>query len=114
MEIVGEDEASVNTITHLLQKLRVRLENTKERLNKLNETYEQDITAQNLKMGPARHEFRTAGGDGVMSGKQLQESTHSAKPVPPFQFLKQDLLTNESDKKRLNDIWDWTKSFSFK
>ena len=114
MEIVGDDKASVNTITHLLQKLRVRLENRNERLTKLNETYEQDITAQNLKMGPVRHEFRTAGGDGVLSGKQLQESTHSAKPVPPFPFLKQDLLTNESDKKRLNDIWDWTKSISFK
>ena len=61
-------------------------------------------------MGPVKHEYRTAGGDGVLSGKQYQESANSAKPVPPFPFLKEDLLINESDKKRLDNIWEWTKS----
>lgn len=110
MEIVGADTASINTVNFFLHKLQVRLDNRHDRLNKLNETFETDTTAQNLKMGPVKHEYRTAGGDGVLSGKQYQESANSAKPVPPFPFLKEDLLINESDKKRLDNIWEWTKS----
>jgi hypothetical protein len=57
-------------------------------------------------MGPVKHEYRTAGGDGVLAGKQIQESLYSAKPVPPFPFLRENLLTSEADRDRLNDIWD--------
>jgi hypothetical protein len=61
-------------------------------------------------MVPVKHEYRTAGGDGSLSGKQHQDSVNSAKPVPPFPFREEDLLMNENDKQRLIDIWDWTKS----
>jgi hypothetical protein len=83
-------------------------------LGLLNAEYETDITAQNLKMGPVKHEFRTAAADGVLSGKQLQESTQSAKPVPPFPFCKEDLLTNEVDKQQLNNIWEWSRSINMR
>ena len=61
-------------------------------------------------MGPVKHEYRTAGGDGVLSGRQYQDPTTSAKPVPPFPFRKENLLTSEEDRQRLSNIWDWTKS----
>jgi hypothetical protein len=80
------------------------------RLDVLNDSFATDITAQNLGMGPVKHEYRTAGGDGVLSGTQSQESKNSAKPVPPFPFLKENLLTSDADRQRLNNIWDWSRS----
>ena len=109
-DIVASDPASINTVNHFLDKIRTELQNRQARLNLLTAFYEKDVTAQNLKMGPVKHEYRTAGEDGVLAGKQVQESMHSAKPVPPFPFLNENLLTSEADKDRLNDIWEWTKS----
>ena len=101
-------------VQHFENKIRKSRGHRQERLGLLNEVYETDITAQNLKMGPVKREFRTAGSDGVLSGKQLQESAHSAKPVPPFPFCKEDLLTSEEDVKRLNDVWEWSRSINTK
>ena len=109
MNIVSSDLSSINAGNHLLGKFTDRLQKRQQRLDLLNESLQCDITAQNLKMGPVK-EYRTAGGDGVLSGKQYQESSTSAKPVPPFSFRKEDLLTSDEDKQRLNNIWDWTKS----
>jgi hypothetical protein len=63
-------------------------------------------------MEPVKHEYRTAGADGVLSGIQLQESENSAKPVPPFPFLKEELLSSDEDKQRLNNIWEWSRSIN--
>lgn len=101
-----------HTVNHFLDKIRSTLQNRQGRLNLLTAFFEKDTTAQNLKMGPVKHEYRTAGGDGVLAGKQMQESLYSAKPVPPFPFVKENLLTSEADRDRLNDIWDWTKSIN--
>ena len=107
IDIVATDTASVNTVNHFLDKIRTKLQNRQGRLNSLTILFEKDITVQNLKMGPVKHEYRTAGGDGVLAGKQIQESLYSAKSVPPFPFFKENLLTSEADR---DDIWDWTKS----
>ena len=112
--VVPSDLSSMNAVCHFENKIRKSREQRQNRLGLLNEVYETDITAQNLKIGPVKHEFRTAGSDSVLSGKQLQESTYSAKPVPPFPFCKEDLLTNEEDMKRLNDIWEWSRSINKK
>jgi hypothetical protein len=93
-----------------LDKTHKRRDNREARLNKISEKYVCDVWAQNLKMVPVKHEYKTAGGDGSLSGKQHQDSVNSAKPVPPFPFREEDLLMNENDKQRLIDIWDWTKS----
>jgi hypothetical protein len=111
-EILSSDESTNNATEHFMEKIRIRLENRQERLNELNTIFETDETAKNLKMGPVKHEYRTAGADGVLSGIQLQETEHSAKPVPPFPFLKEDLLSTNEDKERLNDIWEWSRSIN--
>lgn len=98
--VVSSDSSSMYAVQHFENKIRKSPEHRQERLGLLNEVYETDITAQNLKMGPVKHKFRTAGSDGVLSGKQLQESAHSAKPVSPSPFCKEDLLTSEEDVKR--------------
>ena len=112
--IASSDSSSMNSANHFFSKIQKGRDQRQERLGLLNEEYETDITAQNLKMGPVKHEFRTAGADGVLSGKQLHESTQSAKPVPPFPFCKENLLTSEVDKQRLNNIWEWSRSISMR
>ena len=79
-------------VQHFENKIRKSREHRQERLGLSNEVYETGITAQNLKMGPVKREFRTAGSDGVLSGKRLQELAHSAKPVPPFSFCKEEFI----------------------
>jgi hypothetical protein len=110
LDIVSSDPSTVNAGQHLYDKINARLQKRQKRLDMLNEKLESDITAQNLKMGPVKHEYRTAGGDGVLSGRQYQDSATSANPVPPFPFRKEDLLTSDVDRQRLSNIWDWTKS----
>ena len=112
--VASTDVSSMNTVNYFLSKIQKSREQRQERLGMLNEVFETDITAQNLKMGPVKHEYRTAGADGVLSGKQLQESTQSAKPVPPFPFCKEDLLTSAEDRQRLSNIWEWSRSISTK
>ena len=110
MNTVSSDPSTINAGKHLQNKVNERIQKRQQRLNLLNNSFQCDVTAQNLKMGPVKHEYRTAGSDGVLSGKQYQESSTSAKPVPPFPFLKEDLLTSDEEKQRLNNIWDWAKS----
>jgi hypothetical protein len=112
--VASSDSSTMNAVGHFFNKIQKGRDQRQERLGLLNAEYETDITAQNLKMGPEKHEYRTAGADGVLSGKQLQESTQSAKPVPPFPFCKEDLLTNEVDKQRLNNIWEWSRSINMR
>jgi hypothetical protein len=114
LNVVSSDPASVNSAYGFLDKTRKRQDCREARLNFIMEKYTDDITAQNLGMGPVKHEYRTAGGDGHLSGKQYQESATSAKPVPPFPFRKEELLKNADDKQRLIDIWDWTRAIGSK
>jgi hypothetical protein len=79
-------------------------------LQQLYRIFEDDTTAQNLKMGPIKHEFRTAGEDGVLAGKQLSEYVKSARPVPPFPLMKENLLIRENDKNRLSIVWAFSRS----
>jgi hypothetical protein len=60
-EILSSDESTNNATEHFMEKIRIRLENRQERLNELNTIFEMDGTAKNLKMGPVKHEYRTAG-----------------------------------------------------
>jgi hypothetical protein len=110
MKIVSSDIAPINTANHFNDKIRTRLETRQGRLDVLNDYFATDTTAQNSGMGPVKHEYRTAGGDGVLSGTQSQESKNSAKPVPPFPFLKENLLNSDAGRQRLNNIWDWSRS----
>jgi hypothetical protein len=108
LDAVSSDPSTVNAGQHLYDKINARLQKRQKRLRMLNVKFESDITAQNLKMGLVKHECRTAVGDGVLSGRQ--DSATSSKPVPPFPFRKEDLLTSDEDRQRLSNIWDWTKS----
>lgn len=110
VSIVAGDPASINSANKFIGKMNKRKENREARLNVITENFLSDVTAQNLGMGPIKHEYRTAGRDGVLSGRQYQESAASAKPVPPFPFRNEELLKSSNDKQRLIDIWDWTKS----
>ena len=114
LSVLSTDPASVNSANCILEKIQKRQQNREARLNVITENFSSDVTAQNLRMGPVKHEYRTAGVDGVLSGKQNQESTNSAKPVPPFPFRNEELLKSDNDKQRLIDIWDWTKSLNSK
>ena len=114
LSVLSTDPASVNSANCILEKIQKRQQNREARLNVITENFSSDVTAQNLRMGPVKHEYRTAGVDGVLSGKQNQESTNSAKPVPPFPFRNEELLKSDDDKQRLIDIWDWTKSLNSK
>ena len=86
----------------------------REKLQQLNSIFEDDTTAQNLKMGPIKHEFRTAGEDGVLAGKQLSEYVKSARPVPPFPFMKENLLITDEDKNRLSNVWAFSRSIKIR
>ena len=112
--IIPSDQSTTNAINHFFNKIRIRQEDRQQKLSGITASFESDILAKNLKMGPIKHEYRTAGADGVLSGVQHKESENSAKPVPPFPFLKEDLLLTDEDKQRLNDIWDWSKSVQSK
>ena len=112
--IIPSDQSTTNAINHFFNKIRIRQEDRQQKLSGITASFESDILAKNLKMGPIKHEYRTAGADGVLSGVQHKESEKSAKPVPPFPFLKEDLLLTDEDKQRLNDIWDWSKSVQSK
>jgi hypothetical protein len=97
-----------------LEKIEKKRTLRREKLQQLSSIFEDDTTAQNLKMGPIKHEFRTAGEDGVLAGKQLSEYVKSARPVPPFPFMKENLLITDDDKNRLSNVWAFSRSIKIR
>lgn len=110
MSVCSDDITVKDAVDINLQKLEKKRNLRRDKLQELNAVFEDDTLAQNLKLGPVRHEFRTAGEDGVLTGKQLSEYVKSARPVPPFPFLKENLLLTQDDRERLSDVWAFSKT----
>jgi hypothetical protein len=97
MSVCSQDLSVKAAVNMNLEKIGKKRTLRREKLQQLYRIFEDDTTAQNLKIGPIKHEFRTAGEDGVLAGKQLWEYVKSARPVPPFPFMKENLLITEDD-----------------
>lgn len=67
-----------------------------------------------VEYGSIKHKFRTAGEDGVLPGKQLSEYVKSARSVPPFPFMKENLLVSDDDKNKLSNVWAFSRSIKIR
>jgi hypothetical protein len=114
MSVCSNDTSVRDAVNVNLQKIEIKKNKRQEKLQGLMSIFEDDTTAQNLKLGPVRHEFRTAGEDGVLTGKQLSEYVKSARPVPPFPFIKENLLLTQDDKNRLDNVWAFSRSIKIR
>jgi hypothetical protein len=110
MSVCSQDLSVKAAVNMNLEKIEKKRTLRREKLQQLYRIFEDDTTAQNLKMGPIKHEFRTAGEDGVLAGKQLSEYVKSARPVLPFPFMKENLLITEDDENRLSNVWAFSRS----
>ena len=102
--ICGGDDSVDAAVEHYTAKCNIRRMNRQKLLDAANEEYENNVTAKNLKMGPAKLEFRSTDSNGCITGNAFCESTMSARPFPPFPFKNDDLL-DETQIQRLEDVW---------
>lgn len=52
--------------------------------------------------------------DGIVCSEQKAEQEESARPCPPFPFIKEQLLLDDVSKQRLMDVWNVTNSLKKK
>lgn len=102
--ICGGDNSVNAAVEHFTAKCNVRQLNRQKLLDAATREYANNVTANNLKMGPEKLEFRSTDSNGCITGNDFCESSLSARPVPPFPFKKDDLL-DESQLIRLEDVW---------
>lgn len=109
LEVCGADPSVVAAINHYTNKYNMRQNRRQCLQDKVISKYEGDQTAQNLNLGPVKHEWRTCDSDGCINGKDFCETEFSARPVPPFPFLNECLL-NESQRHRIQDVWESSRA----
>ena len=73
-------------------------------LRKVTADYEGDETAKSLNLGPVKLELRTESKVGGPSQQTLSEESFSARPVAPFPFKNEQLLTVDQ-KHRIEKVW---------
>jgi hypothetical protein len=69
------------------------------------EAQSQDPVAQNLRVGNVHLSEKTSSMDGVLCGVQLADPEQSARPVTPFPFRPEELLTEEQQELLLHEVW---------
>jgi hypothetical protein len=85
-------------------KCNTRHERRQKLLRKVTADYEGDETARHLNLGPVKLELRTESKSGGPSQQTFSEEENSARPVAPFPFKNEQLLT-VNQKHRIEKVW---------
>ena len=109
MDVCGCDPSVAAAVEHYTNKYNTRQKRRQTLQDKVISNYEQDETAKNLNLGPTKHQWRTSDSEGCISGKEFSEYELSARPVPPFPFVRGDLL-DESQLHRIKKVWESSRA----
>jgi hypothetical protein len=109
LEVCGSDSTIAAAVEHYTNKYSARQKRRESLQEKVLSVYEQDATAQNLNLGPVKHQWRTSDSEGCISGKEYFEKDFSARPVPPFPFIIGELL-DETEHYRIRKVWESSRA----
>jgi hypothetical protein len=108
-DICGSSKAVLAAVEYFSQKRNIKQEHRKNLLRKVTAEYEGDETAQNLRLGPVKLEMRTVDSSGGSNIQSFMEASNSARPVSPFPFLNESLLS-EDQMYRLEMVWSSSRA----